>query len=303
MVSNDQTTRRLARGLGWVSLGLGAAQLAAPRAVSRVSGVEDSAGARATVPLVGVRELSHAAGLLGSREPAPWVWPRIAGDAADLALLKRVLRTRAGSRRRRAAAATAAVAGMTVLDVYTAFRAARTSTNGQKHEVKASITINRPRAEVYAFWRDLENLPRFMTHLKSVHTDGDGHMHWEAKAPVRSVEWDAEIVEDRPGELIAWRSLKGPANSGTVGFSDAPGGRGTEVHVHAVYEPPAGRTGESVARLFGENPEQQVRDDLRRFKQVMETGEVVRSEGSPEGTRARRLLRQRPARPHGRRAA
>jgi uncharacterized membrane protein len=131
-------------------------------------------------------------------------------------------------------------------------------------------------------------------------TTADGVTHWTARGPAgKAVEWDAEIVEDLRDEVISWRSTSTALvpNSGTVRFSEAPGGRGTEVRVHLRYDPPGGRAGLALARLLGEHPEQQVRDDLRRFKQVMETGEVVRSEGSPEGTRAVRRLRRRPAQP------
>jgi uncharacterized membrane protein len=164
----------------------------------------------------------------------------------------------------------------------------------------AAITVKRPPDEVYRFWRELENLPRFMIHLESVREIGDGRYRWRARSPLRgTVEWEAEITEDRPGELIAWRSTKGiiAGTCGSIRFTEAPGGRGTEVRVGLRYAQPGGTAGAAVARLLGEHPEQQVRDDLRRFKQVMETGEVVRSEGSPEGTQAARQLRQRPARP------
>lgn len=149
--------------------------------------------------------------------------------------------------------------------------------------VKQAITVNRSRDEVYEFWHDFENLPRFMNHLESVRSDGAGRSHWKAKGPAgKTVEWDAEIVEDRPNELIAWRSVKGADvdNSGSVRFKPAPGGRGTEVHVEIEYTPPGGVIGATVAKLFGEEPSQQVDGDLRRFKQVMETGEVVRSDAS-----------------------
>lgn len=302
---SEATARRLARALGWVSLGLGVAQVSAPGAVRRLSGASDSRASRILVPLVGVRELTQAAGLLSGRAPAGWTWSRVAGDAVDLAVLGRVLRTRTGARRRRAVAVTAVVAAVTVADVYAAARAARVrrtrqADGGARLAVTASITVNRPVDEVYRFWRDLGNLPQFMIHLESVRTTDGRSSHWVATAPAgRTVEWDAEIVDDRPEELIAWRST-GQAdvpNSGTVRFAPAPGGRGTEVRVGLEYAPPAGRLGAMAARLFGEHPDQQVRDDLRRFKQVMETGEVVRSEASPEGVRAARQLRQRPAQP------
>jgi len=126
-------------------------------------------------------------------------------------------------------------------------------------------------------WRDFSNLPRFMNHLESVQVIDQRRSHWKTKAPAgKSVEWDAEIIEDRPGELIAWRSLEGSqiGNSGVVRFIDAPGDRGTEVHVELEYQPPLGTLGVVFARLLGEEPEQQAADGLRRFKQILETGRV-----------------------------
>ena len=163
------------------------------------------------------------------------------------------------------------------------------------HVTKA-ITIMQPADTVYRYWRDFSNLPNFMAHVQSVATTGDRPFALGRVGPAgQSVEWDAEIVEDRPGELIAWRSLEGAtfANEGSVRFERAPGERGTEVHVELRYDPPAGRLGAAVAKLFGEEPGQQIGDDLRRFKQVMETGEVVRSDGSLEGA-GQGMLQQRP---------
>jgi Predicted integral membrane protein len=165
-------------------------------------------------------------------------------------------------------------------------------------EVRSTVTVNRPASELYDFWRDFENLPRFMHHLEHVETMGP-RSHWVAKAPAnRTVEWDAEIVEDVPNERIAWRSLEGSriSNAGVVRFVAAPGNRGTEIHVELSYDPPAGAAGALIAKFFGEEPHQQVRDDLRRFKQVMETGEVLRSDGSPEGIGSS-IIRQHPAQP------
>ncbi|MET8158405.1 SRPBCC family protein [Sphaerisporangium sp. NPDC005289] len=301
--ASNHKARRLAAALGWASLGLGAAQLAAPRVLGRLGGFEDSAVSRATVRLVGMRELLHAAALLGSRRPASMVWTRVAGDAMDLALLGRALARRAGARRRRVMAVSTAVAGMTAADLYAAMRVEKGGTItpvAPTTGLRASITVNRPRQEVYRFWRDFENLPRFMIHLDSVETGPGGHSRWRARGPARKpVEWEAEIVQDREDELIAWRSLEGATvrNRGSVRFMDAPGGRGTEVRVRIDYDAPVGRLGLAFARLLGEHPDQQVRDDLRRFKQVMETGEVTRSEGSPEGTRAIRQLFQHVAQP------
>jgi uncharacterized membrane protein len=169
-------------------------------------------------------------------------------------------------------------------------------------EARTAVTVKRPVEEVYRFWRDLSNLPSFMIHLASVEPTGNGRSHWTANAPAgRTVEWDAEVVEDKPNERIAWRSLEGSQveNSGSVTFTPAPGGGGTEVRVELRYDPPGGALGKVVAKLFGEEPQQQITDDLRRLKQVLETGEVVRSEGSPEGARTLRLLKQRPGQAAG----
>lgn len=163
------------------------------------------------------------------------------------------------------------------------------------HVVK-SVTINCPRHDVYAFWRDFERLPSFMIHLEAVDTTGNGRSHWVAKGPGARVEWDAEVTDERAGEVIAWRALEGSdvPNGGVVRFSDAPADRGTVVQVDLYYDPPGGSAGAAVATVFGEDPSQQLRDDLRRFKQVMETGEVVRSEGSPRGA-GQGPAEQRPA--------
>lgn len=147
---------------------------------------------------------------------------------------------------------------------------------GQGIKVEKSVTIDRPAHELYAFWRDFENLPRFMDHLESVTVIDPRRSHWIAKAPAgQRVEWDAEIHNEIPDELIAWRSLPGSeiANAGSVHFTPIADDS-TEVRVVLSYEPPAGRVGDAVARLFGEAPSQQVQDDLRRFKQVLEAGEV-----------------------------
>ena len=152
--------------------------------------------------------------------------------------------------------------------------------------VEKAVTINRPVADVFAFWRNLTNLPRFMEHLKSVTPTGGKCSHWVATAPAgMTVEWDAEIINERQNELIAWRSLEGADvdNAGVVRFKEAPGGRGTEVHVTMRYVPPAGRVGAIAARMFGEEPYQQITEDLNRFKQVLETGEIATTRGQSHG--------------------
>jgi uncharacterized membrane protein len=147
---------------------------------------------------------------------------------------------------------------------------------GEGIKVEKGIIVNRPAAEVYRFWRNFENLPRFMDHLESVTVIDETRSHWVAKAPVGTkVEWDATVHNEIEEELIAWRSLPGADvnNAGSVHFT--PTGEGsTEVVVVLSYEPPAGKLGAAVAKLLGEEPSEQVEDDLRRFKQVMEASEV-----------------------------
>jgi uncharacterized membrane protein len=284
---HDDGPERLARVLGWFSVGLGIAEVAAPRGVARLIGLADTAERRLLLRALGLRELASGAGILSGRGKSGWLWSRVGGDAMDLGLLGRAMAT-PDAARRRVMTATAAVAGMTALDVFASERATR-ATAGQEIQVRRSITVARSPEDVHRFWRDFENLPRFMRHLESVEVRDERRSHWRAKAPAgTSVEWDAEIVEDEPGRRIAWRSLEGSTvpNAGTVTFAAAPGDRGTEIHVDLEYRPPAGSVGWAVAKLFGEEPGQQIADDLRRLKQILETGEVVTAKGP--SARARR---------------
>ena len=280
----------LANVLGWFSIGLGVAQLVAPTRMARTIGVRGDGKTTATMLGIGAREIAAGVGLLTHPRPAPWAWGRVAGDAMDLALVGKAL-TSDDNDRPRSAATALALLGITALDVYCAQhltntrKAAMTTSDRTQQGIRVhkSITVNRPADEVYGFWRNFENLPRFMDHLESVQVTGAGRSHWKAKGPAgTSVEWDAETTEDRPNERIAWRSVEGAdvSNGGSVRFVRAPGGRGTEIHVEMRYEPPAGKLGALVAKLFGEEPSQQVDGDLRRFKQVLEIGEVVYSEAS-----------------------
>ena len=149
-----------------------------------------------------------------------------------------------------------------------------------------SVTVNKSPDDLYAYWRDFTNLPHIMDHLNSVTVQTNGRSHWVAKAPLgRSVEWDAEIINEVPGQLIAWQSLPGADvdNAGSVRFKPGPTGRGTEVRVELSYAPPAGKAGATVAKLLGEEPKRQLDDDLRHFKQLMETGERPTTEGQASG--------------------
>jgi uncharacterized membrane protein len=153
--------------------------------------------------------------------------------------------------------------------------------------VHASLTVHRPADELYAFWRQLENLPRFMKNLESVTEEG-GISHWVGKSPLgMKISWDAKIVDDRPGRVISWRSLADSPvdNSGWVRFEPATGGRGTVVRVHMDVKTPENLFARALARLTHQGVELEVQSDLRRFKALVETGEVPTIEGQPAGDR------------------
>jgi len=297
--SASHTARRrdsvdqLAIGLGWFSIALGAAELLAPRALDRAVGAEMYPS---LTRFCGLREITAGVGLLTQPDPAPWLWARVAGDAMDLALLGLAMPDADDDERARLAGAALAVAGVTALDVFAARRASspqRRSAPGAMRgdgsvRVEHTVAVNKSPEECYHMWRNFENLPRFMQHLKSVSVRDERTSHWVAKGPAgTSVEWDAEVTRDEPNRLLSWRSLEGSdvRNSGAVRFEPAPAGRGTFVSVTMQYEPPAGRMGMAIAKLTGEEPQVQVREDLRRFKRLMEAGEIPTTEGQSHGTR------------------
>jgi uncharacterized membrane protein len=155
--------------------------------------------------------------------------------------------------------------------------------------VERTVTINRPRHELYVFWRDFRNLPLFMENIQSVTVLDDLRSHWVVRAPGdRTVEWDSIVTDDEPGELIAWESAENASvrNSGRIEFRDSTNGRGTLVTVVLVYDPPAGGLGKFVAKLFQREPKIQARRDLRRFKQLMETGEIATAQPPDAAPRA-----------------
>lgn len=155
--------------------------------------------------------------------------------------------------------------------------------------IETSLTIGRPRQELYDFWRRFENLPRFMEHLDSVTDLGNGRSRWVARSPLGfHVEWEAEIIEDRPGQILSWRSLPGAQvhNAGSVLFEDAPGDRGTIVRISFEMQPAGALLGRALGKVLSPITEQQVREDLRRFKRLVEAGEIPTTDGQPHGRRA-----------------
>ena len=281
---DDRQTEQVAIGLGWFSIALGVAELTAPRAVARLIGVAPDNSTVSLLRAYGAREIGSGLAILAQPRESTWMWGRVAGDGLDLATMGAAFAAD-GTDRGRLTLASLAVVGVTALDVVCAQRLSEQKKllgDTQMHvHVKDQITVNAPIERVYAFWRNLENLPQFMSHLESVQTIGEGRSHWRARGAGISVAWDAETIQDLENEMISWRSLEGAeiTNSGTVEFRRAPGARGTEVHVDLQYSPPAGALGRSIAWLFGQAPEQQMYTDLRRFKQLMETGEITLSDG------------------------
>jgi uncharacterized membrane protein len=277
----------LASALGWFSVGLGLAEVASPRAVARLIGIErPTRDQTALLRGFGVREMAAGLGILSRPHPRGWLWSRVAGDVMDLAFLGASFGAR-GNRRDRLTAATAAVLGVTMLDVIAGRRESARTTASRTGERTAMITINRSPGEVYRFWRRLENLPRFMPHLESVENRDDRRSHWVIAALGTQLAWDAEITDDVADARIAWRSVgdADAASAGEVTFTPAPAERGTEVRVSMTYSPPAGPLGRFFAKLLGSDPAGVLQQDLRRLKQLIETGEILTTQGQPSGRR------------------
>jgi uncharacterized membrane protein len=280
--------RWLAGGLGCLGIGLGLFELLAPRTLARLLGVAPWAH-RGGIPsrfthalllrALGLRELTSGIGILTRAHPAPWLWSRVVGDALHLSLLGLVISTR-GTRRRQLAGAALAVLGITALDVLAARRLTRPAHGGRARAstptLEASVCVDRSPEECYAYWRDLANVPRFMRAVDSVRAHGDGRMRWVAHASggVR-LEWDAQITHDAPNQAISWRSLDSAVpHAGTVCFEPAPGGHGTIVRLRLQHALP-----------LHDAPRFPIREDLRRFKQLLETGEIATTRAQPHRRR------------------
>jgi len=274
----------VARALGWFSIGLGVAELLAPRKLEKAIGVKKNHNG--LTRSYGLREITAGIGLLTADEKklSPWMWSRVAGDVMDIASLGSGFSSERNSKGK-LAFATAAVLGVTVADVICSMQLTREETEAMR-SIRRSVCIRKSPEELYQFWRNFENLPRFMYHLETVEVTGGTRSHWIAKGPAKSkVEWDAEIIDDEPNRLIAWQSLPGSdvEHWGTIRFEPSLNKKETIVMVEMGYNPPAGAVGALIAKLFAESPEQQIKSDLRRFKQLMETGEIPTTEGQSAG--------------------
>jgi uncharacterized membrane protein len=288
----------LTSALGWFSVGLGAAELLAPAAVARVIGIDPDEN-RGLLRVFGLRELIAGVGILTRPRPTYWMWNRVLGDSMDLAALGRAMRSPQNDRAR-LGLATAAVLGVTALDIATSLAytrgeppaGGRAGHDDESYRVPemvdgtqqlgAVITINKPIEEVYAFWKDPQNFPLFIENLESVKITGKTQSHWKVKAPVGlSVEWDAEITDDVPNERISWQSVGtgDVQNSGAVRFRRATGNR-TEVELETQLKPKGGVVGARLSKLFAAIPKTQIMNDLRRFKQLIEVGEIIKSDAT-----------------------
>jgi uncharacterized membrane protein len=284
----------LAQGLGWLSIALGAAAVLAPRTVGSLAGVGRGTGA--LMRSTGIRELANGVGILSQRNPAPWLWSRVVGDVLDLAVLATGLRP-GNPGRGRAAFSFTAVAGVLALDALAAAHLTKHAGDPLVSGVAAptdlyfetSIATGKTPEECYRFWRNIENLPRFMDSLRSVQALDERRFHWVAKGSgPRPLEWDCEITEDRPGAALAWRTLSGAEvpNAGSVIFEPLPHGRGTIVRFSVHYSPVDGQLTAGLTKLLRQDPQSKVHEDLRRFKQLLESGEIATTHGQPTGRRS-----------------
>jgi uncharacterized membrane protein len=280
-------TQGLDQALACVSIGLGLIEVLAPRRFGRLIG----AGEHPTLMrLCGLREIASGVGLLSPRTSANAAASRLAGDALDFALLGAAFAS-PDARRTRLTLAATTVLGVAAIDAYAARRHAGSARMraGEEMPVSVSLAINSTPEKLYAFWRDFENLPRFMEHLEAVTRIDDRTSRWVAKGPAGTrVQWEAEVVEDRPSELITWRTRPDSdiQHRGAVSFERASDGRGCIVHVELVYAAPGGIAGAALAKALGEEPDLQIRRDLRALKQLLETGEVATTRGQPTGRRS-----------------
>ncbi len=287
-VTNVERHEQLANALGWFSIGLGLAELLAPRQLANFIGLEDENKHTGLLRFYGARELMAGVGILSKQEqPASWVWARVAGDMLDLASLAAAFRSE-NADKSRLAAATAAVLGVTALDVMCAQTLSLADTHRagiqpSMPHASTSLFINKSAEEVYRFWRNFENLPRFMRHVESVQNLDSGRSHWRARVPGGfHLDWQAETVDDRPNSLIGWRSIEGSElfTAGTVRFDRAGGNRGTNVTLDLHYAPPGGALTAAAAKFFEGGVQLKMKEDLRALKQLLEVGEIVKSDAS-----------------------
>jgi uncharacterized membrane protein len=233
--------------------------------------------------------------LLSSRNPTPWLWSRVMGDGMDLAVILASLMDRRNPRKLSAAITMAVVAAITVVDARESLRRTRSgaqsgeSTAAPDAVVSASVVVARTAQECYEFWRDPTNMPRISPMVESVTVLDERISRWCIKSPLgKSIEWDSKVTGEKPGERISWRSVDGGGlyHAGVVRFERATGGRGTLVSVSMHFRVPGGPAGLGLAKLLGSHPRSEIKEDLRRFKQLLEAGEIPTTRGQPSGRRS-----------------
>ncbi len=296
--SETQRTEKdpVTQALGWFSLGLGLAEVFAPRAIARLTGLDEDEHIT-LLRTYGLREIAAGVGILTRPKPTYWMWNRLLGDAVDLASLGKAMRSPQNNRTR-LTGATAAVLGVMALDVICSISLTSEAlpegtgddgsfTLGESSDgsvpLTAVITVNKPIEEVYQFWKNPENFSRFMDQIESVRITSGRRAHWKIKAPPGlGIEWDAEVVTDKPNEVISWESVDSSEleNRGTVRFRPAAGNRGTEIELLMNFKPKGGALGQRIAKYFSIIPKTQMMNDLRRFKQIIELGEIVKSDAT-----------------------
>jgi uncharacterized membrane protein len=281
----------LVRGLGYFSVGIGLAEVAATQKLAESIGIADVP--RGVMRTLGIREIANGVGILAAPREPRWMWSRVAGDAIDLSLLLLAFVSPRTSRKR-LTGALAAVAGVTLLDALCARLLSRQPyrrvsrkwlTDGRGLRVQKSISINSSPADLYRFCRELSNVPRIATFVESVMENGERQLRWRVRGPDGGpIERVIQIVEDRPNELISWRSSDSAPieHSGSIRFSPGPDGRGTIVRVEMLRRPVRPGIGASL-QIFASRADFQLSEALRRLKALMETGEIPTTEGQPSG--------------------
>jgi uncharacterized membrane protein len=280
-----------ARSLGILSLALGAGALLMPGGLARLGGLDPH---RRLLPWVGLRELAAGVGLMSSRNPTPWLWSRVVGDGMDLAVILGSLLSGRNPRRLSAGVTAAVVGAITAIDVRECLRSARSSANSRQGSapdalISASIIVSKTSQECYDFWRDPENMTRISPMVESVTVLDSRTSRWCIRSPLgQRIEWDSKITGEIAGERLSWRSVDGGGlyYAGVIRFERATGDRGTLVSLSAHLRVPGGSAGIGLAKLLGTNPRSEIREDLRRFKQLLETGEIPTTQGQPSGRRS-----------------
>ncbi len=280
----------LARGLGWFSIGLGIAEIVAPHAITRALGLRRQEG---LMRAYGLREIGTGVGILMAEDPAPWIWGRVGGDALDLATVAGGL---GSSKRGRALLALVALGGVTAVDVACGRQLGqareRTDSDGRvagapgdAPEAERSITIGKAAQELYERWRHPGTLAQVMAPFAAVRAAEGGTMQWQVAGPLgHSLDWETETAGDQPGVATGWRSLPGARvpSEGSIRFRPATGGRGTVATLRVRFDPPGGLIGDAAAKLLGGLVPATIADTaLRRFKSLVETGEIPTTEGQP----------------------